>query len=147
MKYNQEKMSDVIGEIKPLLEEHYLEIAKYKDIPLVPDWGSYEKLDELGIMKIFTCRSSEDNKLLGYSIYFVKPHLHYSTCLVAMQDILFILPEYRGRGLKFIVWCDEKLKEMNVNLVVHHVKAANNFGPALERIGYELMDLIYTRRI
>lgn len=147
MKYALERMDAVIEEIKPLLQAHYEEIAKYKDIPLEPDWELYKKVDELGIMKIFTSRKEDDNSLIGYGIYFVKPHLHYTTCLLAQQDILFISPNHRGSGMKFIMWCDEQLKTMGVNLVIHHVKATHNFGPMLERIGYELMDYIYSRRI
>ena len=147
MKYALERYDDVINEIVPLLEEHYLEIAKYKDIPLKPDWDLYKKLDETGIMKLFTCRGDSDNALIGYGVYFVKSHLHYSTCLIAQQDILFISKKYRGRGMHFINWCDSRLKEMGVQLTIQHIKADHNFGVALERVGYELMDLIYTRRL
>lgn len=148
MRYAQETFEDIIDEIQPLFLEHYDEIAKYKDIPLNPDMGAYKAMDRLGILKIFTCRSEVmDNKLVGYGIYLVKNHLHYQSCLVAQQDILFISKQYRGQGMKFIRWCDEQLKAIGCDLTVQHVKATHNFGPMLERIGYELMDLIYTRRL
>lgn len=145
MRFSCETYDDVIEEIKPLLEEHYEEIAKYKDIPLVPDWSTYRKLEQVGVLKIFTCR--QDDRLIGYGIYFIKPHLHYSTCLVAQQDILFITKGHRGTGFRFINWCDEQLKSLGVNLTVQHIKASHNFGAMLERQGYELMDLIYTKRL
>ena len=147
MIYAQEKYDDVIGEIKPLLEEHYNEIAKYKDIPLDPDWSTYKAMETLGMLKIFTCRDEDDNRMLGYGIYLVKKHLHYQSCLVAQQDILFITKDKRGQGGRFLLWCDKMLKEMGVNMTVQHIKADHNFGPMLERFGYELMDLIYTRRL
>jgi hypothetical protein len=147
MIYGQEKFETVSEEIKPLIEEHYHEIAKYKDIPLEPDWACYKAMETLGVLKIFTCRDEDTNALIGYSIYFVRAHIHYKTCLTAQQDILFIRKEYRGKGMRFIKWCDEQLKAMGVQMTIHHVKAAHNFGPMLERIGYELMDLIYTRRL
>lgn len=145
MLFGCETYEDVIEEIKPLLEEHYEEIAKHKDIPLAPDWSAYRKLEEIGMLKIFTCR--KDDNLIGYGIYFVKPHLHYSTCLVAYQDILFISKGYRGAGFRFINWCDEQLKAIGAQMTIQHVKATHNFGPMLERQGYELMDLIYTKRL
>lgn len=146
MTFALEQLRQVIEEIKPIIQEHYLEIAHYKDIPLMPDWESYQKLEEVGVLKIFTCR--EDNgALIGYGVYFIKHHLHYMTCLVAYQDILFIRKEFRGKGMKFIDWCDQYLKTLGVTMTVHHIKAAHNFGPALERRGYELMDLIYTKRL
>lgn len=145
MRFSCEEYEDVADDIKPLLEEHYDEIAKYKDIPLAPDWTAYRELCRAGIVKIFTCR--QDDRLIGYGIYFIKPHLHYITCLVAQQDILFITKGYRGTGFRFINWCDEQLKALGVQMTVHHVKASHNFGPMLERQGYELMDLIYTKRL
>lgn len=145
MNYYIEMYDQVFDEIKPLLIEHYNEIAKYKDIPLAPDWLTYKKLDELGMLKIFTYR--ESGVLIGYAIYVVKNHLHYSTCLVAQQDILFITKNKRGHGAKFILWCDKQLKDMGVQLTMHHVKSDHNFGGMLERMGYELMDLIYTKRL
>jgi hypothetical protein len=145
MKYALERIKDVIDELEPLIQAHYKEIAKYQDIPLKPDWKSYESLDELGLLRIFTLR--EEGELIGYAVFMVRPHLHYMTCLTAFQDILFIKSDKRGKGLKFILWCDNQLKGMGINLIVQHVKSEHNFGPALERIGYELMDLIYTKRI
>ena len=147
MIYAQEKFSDIVDEIKPLIEEHYHEIAKYKDIPLEPDWDCYKAMETLGVLKIYTCRDEVDNKLLGYGVYLVKTHLHYMSCLVAQQDILFITKEKRGQGGRFILWCDSELKKLGVKLTVHHIKASHNFGTMLERFGYELMDLIYTRRL
>ena len=70
-----------------------------------------------------------------------------TSILYAVQDIVFIDPECRGGGFKFIRWCDEQLRELGVNVVTHHIKAAHNFGPALERMGYTLQDLIYSRRL
>ena len=146
MKYAIERYAEVRPQIEPLLYEHYLEISKYKDIPLMPDWATYELMDKVGILKIFTCRDEIGN-LIGYGIYLLKNHLHYSTCMVAYQDILFIRKENRGSGRKFIQWCDEELKKMGAQMTVQHVKATHNFGPILELMGYELMDHIYTRRL
>lgn len=147
MIYAKETYDQVINDMKPLMYEHYHEIAKYQDIPLEPDWEAYKAMETLGILNVFTCRDTETKELLGYGVYLVKKHLHYQSCLVAQQDILFITKEKRGQGGRFILWCDEQLRANGVNMVVHHVKATHNFGPMLERLGYELMDLIYTRRI
>lgn len=151
MQYAQEKYDDVIDEIKPLLELHYNEIAKYKDIPLEPDWSCYKAMESLGVLKIFTCRACTEElgkgELVGYGIYFVKKHLHYTSALIANQDILFLRKDHRGKGMRFINWCDEQLKAMGVTMTIQHVKATHNFGPMLERLNYELMDLIYTRRL
>lgn len=152
MIFAQETYEMIHEEIKPLIAKHYEEIAKYKDIPLDPDWSTYQAMESLGILKIFSCRlpATEEmgkGELVGYALYFVRKHLHYSSMLLAQQDILFIAKEHRGKGMVFIDWCDQRLKEMGCDVTMQHVKSTHNFGRMLERIGYELMDLIYTRRL
>jgi N-acetylglutamate synthase-like GNAT family acetyltransferase len=58
-------------------------------------------------------------------------------------------PEYRstGAGPDLIRYCDEQLRADGCQAVYHHVKAAHNFGPLLKRMGYELVDLIYAKRL
>lgn len=132
--------------MEPLLYMHWKEIAHYQDIPLEPAWEKYEQLADEGAIRVYTARD-EDGLLIGYSVYFLRYNLHYRSSLNALQDILFVHPNHRGMGGKFIKWCDEQLKEEKVQAVYHHVKAAHNFGPLLERMGYELVDLIYARRL
>ncbi len=133
-------------DIRPLLEKHWKEVAHYQDIPLDVDWARYAALDEVGILKIFTARS-DMGQLLGYAIFVVQTNMHYRKSLQAMQDVLFISEQHRGFGRKFIEWCDDQLRDDGVQAVYHHVKVSHNFGPLLERMGYELIDRIYGRRL
>lgn len=130
----------------PLLEKHYHEIAHYKDIELDPDFEQYEKLEQIGALRMFIARD-EQEFIVGYAVYFIRHNIHYKSSLQALQDVLFIDPDKRGFGAKFILWCDQQLKAEGVQIVYHHVKSAHNFGAMLERIGYRLVDLIYTRRL
>lgn len=146
MRFQLEKLVNVVEEIFPILEAHYKEIAHYRDIELKPDWEKYHMLDRGGFMRLFTARST-CGELLGYAVFLVQKNLHYSASLQAHQDILYIKKENRGTGGKLIKWCDEQLKLEGVQVVYHHVKEAHNFGPLLERMGYELVDRIYGRRL
>lgn len=143
--YQRESVAGTFDEMMPLLIEHWKEVAHYQDIELEPDIENYIRLEEAGMIKVFTCRL--DKLLIGYSVYFVRPNMHYRNSLQAVQDILFISKEHRGNGREFIKWCDEKLKLDGVQAVYHHVKAKHNWGPMLERMGYELVDLIYAKRL
>jgi hypothetical protein len=146
MKFDLEKWESFSQEAMPLFYKHWKEIGKYQDIKLNVDMDKYQKLQDLGTLKCFTVRDNE-NKLIGYSIFFVSYNPHYKDSLQAQQDVLFIHPERRGFGAKFIKWCDEELKKLGVQAVYHHVKKEHNFGPLLEKFGYELVDLIYARRL
>ncbi len=146
MIFAEEKIKDCIGEAAPLLDKHWAEIAHYKDINLNPDYEQYFKANDAGFLKCFTARCDK-GKLIGYAVYFIKPHVHYRQSIWASQDVLFIDKEYRGRGGMFIFWCDDRLREAGIQVVTHHVKAAHNWGRLLERGGYDLQDLIYTKRL
>ena len=53
MTYQREHPSDVMSEIKPILEMHWREIAHYQDIPLLPDWETYRTSPSV---RVFTVR-------------------------------------------------------------------------------------------
>lgn len=146
MRFKRETLAEVLDEVTPLLYLHYKEISADLDIPLEPDLVQYRTIEEQGALRVFTVRE-EDGSLVGYNILFLRNNLHYKSSLQALQDIIFIHPEKRGCGARFIAWCDQQLKAEKVQSVYHHVKAKHNFGPMLERMGYELVDLIYRKRL
>lgn len=158
MRFARETLDAVWSEITPLLVKHWQEIAHYKDIALEPDWEQYLKLEELGLLRVYTAREESEEqtergenytteKLRGYAVFLVRHNPHYKSSLQANQDILFVDPEHRGLGGQFILWCDEQLKAEGVQVVYQHVKAEHNFGRMLERFGYKLVDLIFARRL
>lgn len=143
--FQRESAAQISEEIVPLLKLHYDEIAHFKDIPLDPDYDQYQTIENAGALRVFTARDAEKT-LIGYSVFFVRRNIHYKSSLQASQDIIFIHPKKRGFGKAFIQWCDEQLKAEGVEVAYQHVKSKHNFGPLLETLGYELMDLIYARR-
>lgn len=140
-----------MAEVKPLLLAHWAEIAHYQDILLDPDWDAYRAVEAAGMLRIYTARTegNPDAALAGYCVFVVRKNLHYKQSLQASQDILFLHQGFRGHlfGYRFVKWCDHQLRAEGVQAVYQHVKAAHNFGPMLERIGYRLVDLIYSRRL
>ncbi len=132
-------------EFLPLFELHYDEVAHFKDIPLEPDLNMYRVCEDQDSLRIYTVR--DEGELVGYSFYFLRSNIHYMSSLQASQDIIFIRKDKRGQGHEFISWCDEQLKKDKVDAVYHHVKVEHNFGPMLERQGYELIDLVYGKRL
>lgn len=145
--FAREHVDDVIDEIQPLLNEHWLEIASYPDIPFNPNYDQYRLAETSGQLRIFTARS--DDRLIGYAIYLVSPALHYWQSLQAKQDVLYLLPAHRnGRvGWRLIEFADESLRRDGVQVVHQHVKIAHNFGPLLERLGYTRLEYLYWRRL
>lgn len=141
-----EKFVDVIGEIRPLLEAHWEEIASHRDeIQLDPDYAIYEKLDAAGILVIVAAR--RDEKLVGYSIFSVMPHLHYKSTVFAMNDIIYLTPAERasGIGIRLIKESEHFMRERGARLISWHIKPVLDFSPLLERMGYERKEIIMAK--
>jgi GNAT superfamily N-acetyltransferase len=123
------------------------EIAHYPDIPLACDYAAYFKMEAAGCLRIYTVRNPA---LIGYAIFQVRHSLHYAGSLQAMQDVIYIDPAYRlGRlGMRFLAWCETQLKCEGVQVLMHHVKERHPaLGRILKRQGYEVMDVLYTKRL
>lgn len=138
----------LLDELAPLNAAHWEEIAHWKDIKLKVDRARYLAMEQAGATRTYTVRD-ESSKLVGYAVFFLVYNAHYADSYQALQDVIFLLPEYRKHyfGARFIDWCDTQLRGEGAQLSMHHVKVAHNFGPLLERLGYELVDLIYARRL
>lgn len=148
MEFQRERLTnELCDEVYPLLEAHWKEIAFYKDIPLKPDFTKYIQLSDSEHLLVYTARDNDTKELIGYAAFMVAYSLHYRTSKQAVQDVIYFKPERRGHGMVFIDWCDQQLKALGCQVVYHHVKDTHNFGPALKRVGYDLVDHIYGRRL
>jgi GNAT superfamily N-acetyltransferase len=149
--FRVERYADVIAEIRPLLERHYEEIAAYKQFPLQPDWATYIALDRQGKLLIVTARQKDMRDplgtLIGYAIFLVVHHLHYTTQKLAVNDLLFLDKPYRrgSTGIKLITAAEAALAERGVDKVQWHVKPAHDWGKLLERRGYVPDETIWAK--
>lgn len=146
IEYAVERATDLIDEIKPLLQEHYEEIARHKDkIKLNPNYDLYRIMDEQGLIHVVTVR--DDGVLVGYFICMVMPNLHYQDCVMAVNDILFVGKSYRKGSLamKMLKYAEKTLRERGVDKVLINMKLAHDFGVLLKRMGYIEIERVYEK--
>lgn len=143
--YTTEKVVDCLDVLKKLSELHYDEVAPYDDIPLNVAWWRLLKLEGAGVLKFYAMKKGVE--LIGYAMFTVGPSIEYSESVQASLTNIFIHPDHRGYGGKFILWCDEQLKKCNVQVVYHHVKSKNDYGVLLKRLGYDIMNIEYSKRL
>ena len=124
-----EKLADVKNECDELITAHWREIAVWQDIPLDPDWVTYDALEKAGLLVIYTVRT-ENNKLVGYAVFIMRKHIHYKGHGWALNDIIWVHPDYRdGRiGKRLVAFWEEDLKARGIHVVHVNVKVAH---PAL----------------
>ena len=135
-------------ELEPLFQLHWEEVARHKDtIKLDVDWDTYGVLEDAGILNTITCR--DDSKLIGYIVFVVTPNLHYRQVVEAQDDILFMHPDYRGRGcfIKMLQFAEEFLVEIGAHALYINMKTAHDFSPILIRQGYQVMEKKFEKQL
>lgn len=146
VRFQRETVGGIIDDILPLAKKHYQEVSHYSDIPLELDYQKFYALEKINALFIFSIRA-QDRALIGYAVFFADKHVHYAS-KHAHSDAIFILPEYRGElGRKFVDWCDQEMKKEGVSLVYHSVTPKKDFSKMLKKLGYELHETIYTRKL
>lgn len=141
-----------------LLQAHYEEIALDKSVPLDPVWAHYEaaeKLDALVSLGLFV-----DGKLVGYSISAVLRHPHYANLFVVQNDVLFVAKEHRGGTGKRLIadtiaFGRRRLRALAEACGVDapkfkmlwHAKNGSDLQAVLERQGYIVQDILYSKDI
>ena len=122
--FSAETYDQIIDEIKPMLPEHWLELAVHKDIPLDPDYDFYKRANDAGLLLILTVR--DEGALIGYAIWVVKNHPHYKTHSWALNDIVWLRPDHRGfkTGRAFVMFWEAEFTSRGVHVVHVDTKTA-----------------------
>ena len=132
--------------VDELLQIHKDEVNRFgDDIELDPDWKRYHILAELGILHIVTARDDLD-ETVGYCCTILTRHLHYDF-KIAVNDIIFLTKPYRGYAIKLLRFVEDCLKRKGVNIHSIAIKPHLDFSPVVKRMGYELLEYQYFRRI
>jgi len=142
----EEKLIDILDELKPLFCEHYLEIARHQEIiKLNPDYNKYFEMERNGSLLLTVARA--DGKVIGYCFTFISPHLHYQDCLMALNDIILIKKEFRKgfTAMKLIKFTEKCLEKRGVLKSHITLKIAHDFGKLLERMGYVAIERVYEK--
>ena len=63
--FGTEAINEVIGEVQPLLQKHWAEIAHHKDIELEVDWDQYRTMEDADMLRVFTARRGPNRALVG----------------------------------------------------------------------------------
>lgn len=88
------------AELQPIFKVHHSELGLFQDkMPLAPQWQVYFEREQNGIIFLATMRSN--GRIVAYQVTNVAPGFHYGYTLTATQDLLYVIPEMRDKGLVF----------------------------------------------
>lgn len=133
--FQQETAQGNFAEVKPLLEAHWDEVAMWPDQILNPDWDLYRMVEDAGMVRAYTVRDA--GVLVGYALFFVRPNIHATHVLMAVQDVLYVMPEYRGKwGARFLLWIEAQLRQEGVGMICQGTSPRHDLGALFARLGY-----------
>jgi GNAT superfamily N-acetyltransferase len=140
-----EPWATLIEEMKPMLTEHYAELALDQDrVPLSPQYNVYDDRDAQGMVMAIALRDA--GELVGYFIGFVAPGLHYSTCLTLQLDIFWIHPDHRGQRGGFLLFraVEKEAKRRGVQRMFVGSKTHLDASFLFEKLGYTKVETVYS---
>lgn len=132
-----------LPEIDRLIRGHWQDLALFKDrMPLAPQYPEYIERENQGRLFLATVR--RDGQIAAYYIAQVAPGLHYGTTLTAHLDVMYIVPDMKGRGVVLpLMRCVEReLKRRRVALWYSGYKIHNpqQLPEVLSLLGFQPAD-------
>lgn len=140
-----ESFADNFESLKPMFELHFQELALNKDkVPLDPQYDFYLEAEARGEVMFVVGR--ERGKIIGYFIGFVRPGLHYQTCMTLHLDIFWIHPEHRGKAAGFQLFkvVEQEAKNRGVQRMFVGSKVHKDASFLFEKLGYEKVEVYYS---
>lgn len=116
-------------ELVAIFPRHHLELALFKDkMPLAPQESEYIRRNQSGVLFFATLRW--DGKIVAYYIAQIQPGFHYGTTLTGTQDICYVVPEVRNRGLAFPLFrlVEREMRRRGVKVWYSGWKTRNPLG-------------------
>ena len=147
--YQEEQLKDFIPEFDVLLEPHMTEIniTQRFGFKFKPDYQQYIKMQEFGVLVVLTCRN--DKELVGYTVFNIFPSIRFPDCKMAKEDLYYIKPEFRGKGLgkQLFIETEKLLKKKGVDQIVFTTKTYQDYSPIFESLGYEFYEKHFIKKL
>jgi GNAT superfamily N-acetyltransferase len=146
--YKCENVSEIWEEALPLFEHHWEEVEDYaiNEHP-TPKVESYANLEEKGLFKAMIARNN--GKLVGYCFFYLYNHMHYPHKIYALNDVLFLLPEYRrtNAGINLMKEAEKMVVDAGAVSILWAVRDFRDFSPVLKRMGYHKQETVYFKNL
>ena len=136
-------MERTIELIEHTFNSHWEDVKEIA--PLDPCYELYLELESTNM--VYNLLALENEKLVGYVIFIISKHHHHQSTLWALSDILYISPDYRGRGLclNMLETAEKALRDRGVEVIIVNSRAHKDFGALLAKSGYNPYEKSYSK--
>jgi hypothetical protein len=138
-------IAEVFNEAGELIEAHWAEVGRTLPYELNIESQSYIDLERRGVLKTFGVFT--DDAMVGYATFLVAVPPQAAHERHAYQDSLYLAPECRGAGDRFVRFCDEQLAAGGAAAVHCSLPVGSGYGAFMHRLGYTKTQEVYVRRV
>ena len=146
--YQQEFLTSVVDDIKPLIKSHWDEIALNQDrIKLNPDWDAYQNFEDQDRLRIFTAR--DEGELVGYFVVIIGVNIHYKDHLFASNDIIYLSPNHRKgfTGIRLIKFAEKCLRQDGISVLTINTKVHQPFDKLMDFLKFNKVERVYSKYV
>lgn len=149
MQAQEERVTDILNEVEPLLREHWAESHGYRTAPYNPNWKGMLHFNQHNLFKVVTLRS-DAGELIGYLTFFLTLSTQTSEAC-ANLDVFFVRKSWRfGRGAVLLLTTAEQLFR-SLGLTSIYSSNPLTASPALNKLmtkfGYAPVSTVYHKTL
>lgn len=138
-----ESFEYALPELERIFPVHHNELGLFKDrMPLAPQYDEYIARERAGRLFLVTVR--RNGKIAAYYTAQVAPGFHYKNTLTGTQDMVYVVPDERNRGLSLPLFnrVEKELQRRGVQLWYAGLKTHNPLGMPrlLDMLGFQPAD-------
>jgi GNAT superfamily N-acetyltransferase len=141
--FQEEDFRNVWPELSEYWEANWKETRQDgDDRPLRVDLERYLKAAQAGVLKVLTARENE--KLVGYYGFYLMMHPKAGE-LFGKVDSYYLAPDFRGmNGVRLLKAGEALAKQHGATWML---AATKKHGKLFERMGYEVNEILYGRKL
>lgn len=138
-----ETFEAALPELRNIFPQHWHELGLFRDkMPLAPQYGEYVRREMNGQLFLVTAR--QDGRIVAYYTTQVANGFHYADTLTAHMDMMYIVPELRGKGASLPLFrhVEAELRRRGVQAWYGGYKTHNPLGldKLLPALGFQPAD-------
>lgn len=146
MEIKQEFFFQVKEECQKLINSHYREVYPISDLfDFDLDCDTYQKLEDAGLLKIFTARC--EDTLAGYLFVVIAPNIHSKGSWIPREEGLFVSEEFRGQSvaLRLLKFAEKCLKDDGYIIFLMSDVKKHSVRPLMDKLGYQEIETVYRK--
>jgi len=115
--------------------------------PLAMHWEKFMDLERSG--NTLLVQAYEEDKLVGFVLYIVMPHVHHDTTIASCNTLATHL-DHRGKGIGRLLMkaAELLLRDKSVTHVTHGYRVTYaDKEPLFPKLGYKLIEHVYMKEL